>query len=166
MEQTCLTTIFLYLISCIGTNIDDTSVQPDTGEDTAQSNIEQKQMYFPDNNDSEWETVDPMDVFPAWDEDVEKTLLHFRGTTKSFMILHSNTSFPSIILTVMTKILGGDGKVQEKHSLLQWLASHSKKDSLISMNRFRLISGRLDLRFHKDADYHPTSADHDVWLRR
>ncbi len=90
------TTIFLYLIGCSGTekNNDDTSVhtnQADTGEDTAQTNIESTEMFFPENNDSEWETVEPIDVFPAWDEDAEAALLHFleERRTKSFMILHN-----------------------------------------------------------------------------
>ena len=76
------TTIFLYFIGCSGIekNNDDTSVhtnQTDTGEDTAQTNIESTEMFFPENNDSEWEMVEPIDVFPAWDEDAEAAFLHF-----------------------------------------------------------------------------------------
>ena len=83
-------TIFVHLLSCTGTEKDneDTSIQADTGEDTAQTDTE---MYFPENNDSQWENIDPTDVFRAWDEDVETALVQFLEdrNTKSFMILHN-----------------------------------------------------------------------------
>ena len=87
--------IYFSALGCVENKkntIFDTSItHEDSAEDTVQPNTEYTEMYFPENNDSEWETVDPMDVFPAWDEAVETALLHFleERNTKSFMILQN-----------------------------------------------------------------------------
>ena len=65
----------------------------DSGEDTAQNDTSEEpiEMYFPENDDSAWETAVPIDVFPNWSEEEETVLLNFleERNTKSFMILHN-----------------------------------------------------------------------------
>ena len=65
----------------------------DSGEDTTQNDTSEEpiEMYFPENDDSAWETAVPIDVFPNWSEEEETVLLNFleERNTKSFMILHN-----------------------------------------------------------------------------